>query len=92
MSEQADRRRATVQRQRLGPEALLQNARLEPFMDQADNPLVTDAVFDKADQPVMADRVERSHDTLPTSRSRGLSGSCGRIILLRGGSSKSSDG
>src|SRR6185437_2717424 len=37
---------------------LFQNARLEPFADQADDALVADPMLDEADQPVLADRIE----------------------------------
>jgi hypothetical protein len=45
-------------------------------VDQSDHPSVADPVLDEADQPFMADRVERRYDRLPitkTFRSRPLS-------------------
>ncbi|KRQ97134.1 hypothetical protein CQ10_29505 [Bradyrhizobium valentinum] len=48
---------------RLGQVSVFQHARLEPFADQADDPLVTDPMFDEADQPCMTDRVEERPDT-----------------------------
>src|SRR5438477_2319558 len=37
---------------------VFQDARLEPFLDQADDASIGDPVFDKADQPFLADRIE----------------------------------
>ncbi|OIQ69282.1 hypothetical protein GALL_491200 [mine drainage metagenome] len=38
---------------------VFEDARPQPFPDQADNALVADPVLDEADQPVLADRVEK---------------------------------
>ena len=46
---------------------VLQHARLQPFVDQADDARITDPMLDKADQPALADFVEGSVDTLPIS-------------------------
>jgi hypothetical protein len=40
-------------------------ARLKPFSDQADDALVTDPVFQEADQPILADAAKGSGDRLP---------------------------
>src|SRR5437667_12525139 len=44
------------------PSSVFQYTRLEPFADQADDPLVTDPMFDEADQPCMTDRIEERPD------------------------------
>ncbi len=41
---------------------VFENARLQPFADQADDALVADAALDEPDQPVLADRVEKAPD------------------------------
>jgi len=46
---------------------VLQDARLEPFLDQADDTPVADPVFHETDQPFLADFIEGSGDTLPVS-------------------------
>ena len=38
--------------------SVFENARLQPFLDQAENALVADAVFEEADQPFLAHRVK----------------------------------
>jgi hypothetical protein len=47
---------------RIGLETLLQHPRLQPFLDEADDPPVADAVLQELDQPGMADRVEERPD------------------------------
>jgi hypothetical protein len=62
--------------QRIQPLALFQHARLQPFLDQANDPGVANPVLHEPDQPIVADRVERRYDRLPTTktfRSRPLS-------------------
>src|SRR5215831_12704835 len=44
---------------------LFQDTRLQPFADQADDALIADAVLHEADQPIFADRIERSIHRLP---------------------------
>jgi len=39
---------------------VFENARLEPFLDQADHARVIDPVLQKTDQPFLADRVEKA--------------------------------
>jgi hypothetical protein len=34
----------------------------QPFTDQSDHPPVADTVFDEADQPIVADRIEKARD------------------------------
>src|SRR6266404_6487485 len=41
---------------------VFQDARLEPFLDQANDALVADPMFQEADQPSLADRIEESSD------------------------------
>src|ERR1700730_7447833 len=41
---------------------VFQDARLEPFLDQADDAPVADPVFQEADQPVLADLIEERPD------------------------------
>jgi len=53
---------------RFHPVSLLQHSGLEPLDDQPDDALVTDPMFHKADQPIVADRVKGKHDTLPISK------------------------
>jgi hypothetical protein len=48
-----------------GYDSVFENTRLEPFTDQANDALVADAVFQEADEPVLADAAERSGDRLP---------------------------
>ena len=45
-----------------GYDPVFEDARLEPFTDQADDALVADAVFQEADQPVLADAAEEIPD------------------------------
>src|SRR5712691_10181618 len=47
---------------RLEPPAFLHHARLQPFLDQADDPLVSDPMLDELDQPTMFDFVEKCPD------------------------------
>ena len=49
------------------PESAVENANLQPFLDQADNSPVADAMFDELVQPNVADRVEGRSETLPTA-------------------------
>ena len=49
-----------------GPRVVLQNAGLQPFADETQDTLVADPVFQETHQPVVADRIERSLDRLPT--------------------------
>ncbi len=44
---------------RLVPLALLHHARLQPFLDQADDSLVSDPMLDELDQPFVIDFVEK---------------------------------
>jgi hypothetical protein len=46
---------------------LVQDARLQPFLDQADDALVADAMLYEADQPFLADFVEEAPHRLPIS-------------------------
>src|SRR5271170_5135549 len=39
---------------------VFENARLQPFLDQADHARVVDPVFQEADQPFLADRIEEA--------------------------------
>jgi hypothetical protein len=39
---------------------VFQDARFEPFTDQANDAAVTDPVLDEADQPLVVDRIEGS--------------------------------
>src|ERR1700686_3303832 len=41
-----------------GPDPIFENARLEPFLDQADPPWVADPVLPELDDPCLAHRVE----------------------------------
>ena len=45
---------------RHGP--VFQDSRLKPFLGQADDALVTNAMFNEADQPFLADRIEERPD------------------------------
>ena len=45
--------------------SVLENARLQPFPDQAEDALVADAMFEKPDEPFLAYRIERRHHRLP---------------------------
>jgi len=47
--------------------SVFQDARLQPFPDQADDASVADMMFQEPDQPFLADFVEGSGDTLPIS-------------------------
>jgi hypothetical protein len=44
---------------------LFQDTRPEPFLDQADDALVADPMFQKADEPLLVDFIERRGDRLP---------------------------
>jgi hypothetical protein len=46
---------------------VFQDTGLEPFLDQPEDAPVADPVFQEADQPVVADRVEGNSDRLPTT-------------------------
>ena len=46
----------------LHPEALFQHTRLQPFLDQADDPAITDPMLDEPHQPFSAERVEEGAD------------------------------
>jgi hypothetical protein len=46
---------------------LFQDARFQPFLNQADNAPVADPMLQEPDQPILADLVEGSGDTLPIS-------------------------
>ena len=48
--------------QRIQPLAFFQHARLQPFLDQANDPGVTNPMLHEPDQPRMADRVEEGPD------------------------------
>ena len=48
-----------------GYDPVFEDARLEPFTDQVDDALVANAVFQEADQPILADAAERRGDRLP---------------------------
>src|SRR6516225_448942 len=47
---------------RLAPLSLFQDARLEPFLDQADHASISDPMFHKLDQPTMLEPVEKGSD------------------------------
>ena len=53
---------------RLVPLSLFHDARLEPFLYQADHAPVSDPMFHKLNQPTMLDFVEGFYDTLPIIR------------------------
>src|ERR1700712_1238214 len=42
--------------------------RLQPFPDQADDALVADTMLNESDEPILTDRIERSHDRLPITK------------------------
>jgi hypothetical protein len=44
---------------------LFQDTRPEPFLDQADDAPVADPMLQKADEPFLADFIERRGDRLP---------------------------
>jgi hypothetical protein len=46
---------------------ILQDARPEPFQDQADDASVADPMLQEANQPSLTDFIEGSGDTLPIS-------------------------
>jgi len=46
---------------------VLQHARLEPFLDQANDAWIGNPMLDETDQPTLADFVERLLDRLPTT-------------------------
>ena len=46
---------------------VFQDACLEPFLDQADDASVADAMFHKLDEPLLAHRVEGKRHILPIS-------------------------
>src|SRR6476620_6548804 len=45
--------------------SVFENARPKPFLDQAENALVADAMFERPGEPFFAHRVERKHHRLP---------------------------
>ena len=47
---------------------IFQDACLEPFLDQAGDASVADAMLHKLDEPLLAYRVERRHDRLPITK------------------------
>jgi hypothetical protein len=51
-----------------GHDPVFENARLQPFADQADDALVADPVFNEADQPFLADRPEGNIIRLPVTK------------------------
>jgi len=66
------------------PPSFLEHAGAQPLSDQAQDPLVRDPVLEELHEPVVIDRIEGRHDTLPTSTaSRRRCGSCGRGIRWR---------
>jgi hypothetical protein len=46
----------------------LEHARLQPFLDQADDARITDPMFNETDHPFLVNHVERSHDRLPITK------------------------
>ena len=48
----------------LGQSAILHDPRLQLFLDQADYPLIANAMFDKLDQPAVVEIVEKSSDVM----------------------------
>jgi hypothetical protein len=46
---------------------VFQDARLQPFLDQADDAPVADPVLQETDQPLLTNRVKGSGNTLPIS-------------------------
>ena len=46
----------------LDPSPVFEHTHLQPFLDQADDPAVADAMFDEANQPCVADRIEEPRD------------------------------
>ena len=42
--------------------AIFHHSRLQPFLDQADDPTVADPVLDESDQPLVADRLKEPRD------------------------------
>ena len=46
----------------LAPLALLHHARLQPFLDQTDDPFISDPMSHKPDQPLMLESVEKRSD------------------------------
>src|ERR1700730_17957384 len=51
---------------RRGP--ILEDTRPQPFADEADDASVADAVFHESDEPILTDRIERSLDRLPITK------------------------
>jgi hypothetical protein len=47
--------------------SVFQYARLEPFLDQVDHAPIANPMLQEANQPLLADRIEGSYYTLPTS-------------------------
>jgi hypothetical protein len=47
---------------------LFQHSRLQPFLNEADDPSIRNAVPDKLDQPFVVEGIKGSYDILPTSR------------------------
>ena len=48
-----------------GYDPVFEDARLEPFADQADDAPIADPVFQEANQPFLADFIEGSGQRLP---------------------------
>ncbi|WP_430649665.1 hypothetical protein [Bradyrhizobium retamae] len=48
-------------------DSVFKNARLKPFLDQADDAFVADPMLNEAGQPGLADPIERLLDRLPTT-------------------------
>src|ERR1700722_13493514 len=44
------------------PQAILHDSRFEPFLDQTGHALISDSMFDKLDQPIMIEVVEKASD------------------------------
>jgi site-specific DNA recombinase len=58
----SDHRPLTRPRLAHADDPVLQDPRLQPFLDQAEDALVADPVFQEPDQPILADRVEEAPD------------------------------
>jgi hypothetical protein len=58
-------------------DSVFENARLEPFSDQADDARIADPMLQETDKPFLANRVERILDTLPTITSTVIPSRCG---------------
>ena len=68
--------------------SIFHNARLQPLANQTEDAAVTDPMFDETNQPVVTDRVEGSHDTLPIIRTF-LSKSRSSALAIRSRASRS---